>query len=226
MLIGLPRILTTDQLDQARALIERADWKDGRLTSGYQANAVKRNQQLAEEDPIARKLGATILESLERNPLFVSAALPLKVFPPMFNRYGTGEEFGRHVDTALRQVAGTPHRVRTDLSATLFLSEPDEYEGGELAIDDTFGVRQIKLAAGDMVLYPGTSVHRVMPITKGVRLAAVFWIQSVIREDSRRSLLFELDGAIQELAAAQPALPALVRFTNVYHNLLRHWAEA
>lgn len=225
MLLSIPKVLAPEQVARCRELLDGAEWVDGRVTVGYQGARVKDNVQVPEGHPVARQLGDLILAALERNPLFMSAALPLKVLPPLFNRYEGGQRYGSHVDGAIRQVPGTPHRVRTDLSATLFLSAPEEYEGGELTIEDTYGTRAVKLPAGDMVLYPGTSVHHVRPVTRGARVAAFFWIQSMVREDSQRALLFELDTSIQQLAGAVPDSPAVVRITNVYHNLLRRWAD-
>lgn len=166
-----------------------------------------------------------IVTELERNPLFVSAALPLKILPPLFNRYEGGQNYGDHVDGAIRPVTGTPHRVRTDLSATLFLSEASDYDGGELVITDSYGTHRVKLPAGDIILYPGTSLHRVEPVTRGVRLASFFWIESMVREDSQRQLLFDLDTAIQQLSATVPENQAVDRLLSVYHNLLRRWAN-
>jgi len=186
---------------------------------------VKDNAQVPEGHPVARKLGDMILDELDKNQLFISAALPLKVVPPLFNRYAGGQNYGGHVDGAIRPVFGTPHRVRTDLSATLFLSEPSEYDGGELVVQDLAGETRVKFAAGDMVLYPGTSVHRVEPVTRGVRIASFFWIQSMVREDAQRSVLFDLDMAIMRLTRDHPQDPALVGLVGVYHNLLRMWAE-
>jgi len=187
---------------------------------------VKDNLHVPENHPVARQIGNLVVGALEHNALFLSAALPLKVFPPLLNCYQGGQAFGTHVDSAIRQVTGTPHRVRTDLSATLFLSQPDEYDGGELVVADTYGSHSVKHAAGDMVLYPGTSLHHVNPVTRGQRLASFFWIQSMVREDAQRTLLFELDTAIQQLGRAVPDHGALVQLTNVYHNLLRRWADA
>lgn len=226
MLLHIPGVLTAEQAAECRQRLAQAAWVDGRVTAGYQAVKVKDNMQVREDHPAARQVGDLILAALERNALFLSAALPLKVFPPMFNRYEGGQAFGVHVDTAIRQVAGTAHRVRTDLAATLFLNAPAEYDGGELVVNDTYGAHSIKLPAGDMVLYPGSSLHQVRPITRGARLASFFWIQSMVRADSQRSILFELDSAIQQLAHAAPEQAAIVPLTNVYHNLLRHWAEA
>jgi PKHD-type hydroxylase len=181
--------------------------------------------QLPEDSAQSRELGEMILGALQRNALFMSAALPLKVFPPLFNRYGGGHSFGSHVDNAIRQVPGTPHRVRTDLSATLFLIDPDQYDGGELVVEDTYGVHSVKLPAGHMVLYPATSLHHVTPVTTGERVSSFFWIQSLIRDDGRRTLLFDMDTAIQRLAQSVPDHPSTVQLTGVYHNLLRQWAE-
>jgi PKHD-type hydroxylase len=180
---------------------------------------------LPENHPLARQFGQLILDALDKNQLFISAALPLKVVPPLFNRYAGGQSYGGHIDGAVRPVPGTPHRVRTDLSATLFLSAPEEYDGGELVIETPAGSQRVKLAAGDMVLYPGTSVHRVEPVTRGNRFAAFFWIQSMVREESKRDILFELDTSIQQLGRDTPGHASLVRFAGVYHNLLRLWAD-
>lgn len=225
MLIQIPNVLDDDTLAFMRQELERAHWEDGRGSAGYLARGVKDNRQLPDQDPLARKLGAIILRALEGNQLFTAAALPAKILPPLFNRYAGGQTYGRHVDGAIRPFADTPLRVRTDLSATLFLSTPDDYQGGELVIEDTYGPRKVKLPAGDMVLYPGTSVHRVEPVTRGVRLASFFWIQSMVRSDSQRSILFELDRAIQKIAAETPNQSALVDLAGVYHNLLRTWAD-
>jgi PKHD-type hydroxylase len=186
---------------------------------------VKDNAQLAETDPLARKLGGAILDALDRNQIFIAAALPLKVSPPLFNCYAGGQAYGPHVDGSVRPVPGTPHRVRTDISATLFLTPPEHYDGGELLVEDTFGARSVKLPAGHLVLYPGTSVHRVAPVTRGARLASFFWVQSMVRDDAQRTILFDHDRSIQELAAVAPGHPALVRLAGVYHNLLRQWAD-
>jgi PKHD-type hydroxylase len=225
MLLHVPKVLSDAELAECRRRLAEADWVDGRVTVGYQGARVKDNRQVPEGHPVARRLGDLILGALERNPLFLSAALPLKVLPPLFNRYEGGQNYGSHIDGAIRQVPGTPHRVRTDLSATLFLSAPEAYDGGELTVEDTYGSRQVKLPAGDLVLYPGTSVHHVRPVTRGARIASFFWVQSMVREDSQRTMLFELDTAIQQVAGATPDSPAVVRLTNVYHNLLRRWAD-
>lgn len=218
-------MLTGDQVVHARQVLERADWIDGRVTAGHQSARAKDNQQLREDDAVARQLGELILGALQVNPLFLSAALPLRVFPPLFNRYAGGQSFGTHVDNAVRQVPGTPHRIRTDLSATLFLGSPDEYDGGELMIEDTYGLHSVKLPAGHLILYPSTSLHHVRPVTRGSRLASFFWIQSMVRDDGRRTLLFDLDTAIQRVAEAVPDHAGTVQLTGVYHNLLRRWAD-
>jgi PKHD-type hydroxylase len=225
MLLSIPHVLNTEQVAEARRLLEQADWADGRITAGYQSAKVKDNLQLPEEHPTARKLGDVILGELERNPLFMSAALPQRVFPPLFNCYREGKSFGAHIDNAIRQIKGTPYRVRTDLSATLFLSAPGEYDGGELVVEDTYGTHHVKLPAGDMILYPASSLHRVQPVTRGSRMASFFWIQSMVRSDEDRTLLFDLDNAIQAIARDAPDHPAGVQLTGTYHNLLRRWAD-
>lgn len=225
MLIQIPRVLSADQVVDARRQLDDAQWMDGRVTAGHQSARAKDNEQIAEDSPLAKQLGQVIVGALERTPLFVSAALPAKIFPPLFNRYAGGQSFGVHVDNAIRTVRNTAHRIRTDLSATLFLSQPDEYDGGELVVEDTYGTHAVKLAAGDLILYPSTSLHRVQPVTRGARVAAFFWIQSMIRDDGQRTTLFDLDLAIQRLGADAPNHPSLVQLTGVYHNLLRRWAE-
>ena len=225
MLQQIPGLLDATQVAQFRARLEAAAWDDGKITAGHQASRVKHNRQLTEEHPLAKELGAVVLQRLAQSPLFTSAALPLKVFPPLFNRYEGGGHFGAHVDTAVRYVNQAPFRVRTDLSATLFLSAPDEYDGGELRIEDTYGVHRAKLPAGDLLLYPASSLHEVTPVTRGVRLAAFFWVQSMVRDDGQRTLLFEMDKAIQQLTIDMPQHAALVSLTGTYHNLLRRWAE-
>lgn len=226
MLLHIPDVLTDEQVAQARQALDQAEWVDGRVTAGHQSARAKDNMQLPEDHPVARQLGDTVLAALQQSPLFIGAALPLKVFPPLFNRYSGGQSFGTHVDNAIRQVAGTPHRVRTDLSATLFLSAPEEYGGGELSVEDTYGVQSVKLPAGHMILYPATSLHHVRPVTRGTRIASFFWIQSMVRDDGQRTLLFDLDSTIQQLAREAPDHPAAVRLTGIYHNLLRQWADA
>jgi PKHD-type hydroxylase len=230
MLITIADVLTKEQVAVAREKLASAEWTDGRVTAGYMASEVKRNAQIPEGSPVAREVGDMVLAGLARSPLFMSAALPLRVFPPMFNSYSGGQTFGTHVDTAIRQLATTGQRIRTDLSATLFLTAPEEYDGGELIVEDTYGSKSVKLPAGHMVLYPATSLHRVEPVTRGARVSSFFWIQSMIRQDAQRTLLFELDNSIQRLAgSAQATVPAIkessVQLTGVYHNLLRQWAE-
>lgn len=225
MLVQIPDVLGREQIASSRRRLDGSRWIDGGVTAGHQSRLAKNNMQLAEDDPAAIEIGDMILAALEQNPLFVSAALPRKIFPPLFNRYSGGQNFGTHVDNAIRQVVGTEHRVRTDLSATLFLSEPDEYEGGELVVEDNYGVQQVKLAAGSMILYPASSLHHVTPVTSGARVASFFWIQSMVRDDGQRTLLFDLDSAIQRLAAASPDHPSVIQLTGIYHNLLRRWAE-
>ena len=226
MLLHVPKVLTAEQVAQCRQALDGADWADGRITAGYQSAQAKHNEQLPEDSPVAQQLGDVVLSALQRSPLFLSAALPLKVFPPLFNRYAGGHAFGSHVDNAIRQVRGTPHRVRTDLSATLFLAAPDEYDGGELTIEDTFGTHDVKLPAGDMILYPASSLHLVKPVTRGVRIASFFWIQSMVRDDGERTLLYDLDRAVQQVHRDLPDSPAAVQLTGTYHNLLRRWADA
>lgn len=225
MLLQVPDVLTADQVASCRKTLETAEWIDGRITAGHQSARAKNNLQIREDVEEAKKLGDVVLAALENNPLFMSAALPLKVFPPLFNRYEDGQSFGNHVDNAIRQVTGTPHRVRTDLSATLFFSNPDEYDGGELVIEDTYGVHSVKLPAGSLILYPASSVHHVRPVTRGVRIGSFFWIQSMVRDDGERTILFDLDVAIQRLMDDVPDHRSVVELTSLYHNLLRRWAD-
>ena len=226
MMLHIPELLTKAQVTKLRAQIDGAAWVDGNATSGAQSALAKRNQQLPEGSPAAASAGGLILDALEKNPLFVSAALPQVVFPPLFNRYEGGGTFGVHVDNSIRQTRDGSTRIRTDLSATVFLTEPDDYDGGELLVEDTYGVHEVKLPAGDMILYPSSSLHQVTPVTRGARVSSFFWIQSMIREDARRTLLFQMDVAIQQLAAKVGAgAPELVSLTGTYHNLLRMWAE-
>lgn len=225
MLLQIPDVLTAEQVAHARHMLDTANWVDGRVTAGHQSAQVKDNMQLPEDHPVARELGDMILEALQRNALFISAALPLRVFPPLFNCYRGGQSFGNHVDNAIRQISGTHLRIRTDLSATLFLGEPEEYDGGELVVEDTYGVHSVKLPSGHMVLYPSTSLHHVRPVTRGARVASFFWIQSMLRDDGDRTLLFDLDTAIQRLTVDMADHPAAVQLTAVYHNLLRRWAD-
>ena len=225
MLLHVPKVLTEAQVAHCRATMADAKWLDGRETSGHLAARVKHNRQVDEATPEAREMGNIIVTALERTPLFMAAALPLRVFPPLFNRYEPGMAFGAHVDNAIRELTSSPLRVRTDLSATLFLSAPEEYDGGELVVDDTYGAHSVKLPAGDMILYPATSLHRVLPVTRGARLASIFWVQSMVRDDGERSLLFDLDMAIVRLTRERPDDAALVSLVGVYHNMLRMWAE-
>jgi PKHD-type hydroxylase len=225
MLLPIPKVLNPNEVAECRRLLDATDWVDGRVTAGHQSTKAKHNQQLPEDSSLAKQLGASIVGALEKHPLFISAALPSKIFPPLFNRYSAGHSFGLHVDNAVRQVRNTPHRVRTDISATLFLSSPEEYDGGELAIEDAYGAQRVKLAAGDLVLYPATSLHRVEPVTRGTRVASFFWIQSMVRDDAKRTLLFDLDTAIQRIGADVPNHPSVIQLTGVYHNLLRQWAD-
>jgi PKHD-type hydroxylase len=229
MLITIPDVLSADQVAQARELLNKAEWVDGRVTAGYQSAQAKDNQQIPEMHPIGLQVGSIILQALSKNLLFLSAALPLHVVPPLFNRYSGSQSYGTHVDNSIRQLPGTNHRMRTDLSATLFFAAPDEYDGGELVIEDTYGVKSVKLPPGHLVLYPSTSLHQVKPVTRGARLCSFFWIQSMVRDDGQRSLLFDLDLGIQRLSRDLPDHPAAkqsaVQLTGVYHNLLRQWAE-
>ena len=225
MLLHIPDILTAEQVAHCRQRMEQANWVDGRVTAGRQSALAKDNMQLPEDHPAAREMGELVLATLQNNPLFMAAALPFKVFPPLFNRYQGGQSFGTHVDNAIRQVTGTPHRVRTDLSATLFLSMPEEYDGGELSVEDTYGLHNVKLPAGHLILYPASSLHHVRPVTRGARLASFFWIQSMVRDDGQRTLLFDLDMAIQRIGGEEPDHPSIIQLTGVYHNLLRRWAD-
>ncbi|MBX6369125.1 MAG: Fe2+-dependent dioxygenase [Rhodospirillales bacterium] len=225
MMVRIPDVLTAEQVRRCREVMESAEWVDGAVTAGHQSVKTKNNMQLPEGSPAARELGDLIIDALSRNPLFIAAALPLKIFPPLFNRYRDGETFGLHVDNAVRPLRGTPYRIRSDLSATLFFADPTEYDGGELVVEDTYGTHTAKLPAGHMVLYPASSLHRVEPVTRGTRFASFFWIQSMVRDDGARSLLFALDMAIQDVARAMPDHASVVRLTNVYHNLVRRWAD-
>lgn len=226
MTIAIPGVLDPDALARCRALIDTAEWVDGNATSGHQSALAKRNRQLPEDSAAARDAGNLILDALSLSPLFVAAALPLKVFPPLFNCYGEGEHFDVHVDNAIRIRRGSDFRIRSDLSATLFLADPSDYDGGELVIQDHLGTHEVKLPAGDMLLYPASSLHHVKPVTRGVRICSFFWIQSMVRDAGARSTLFDLDSAIQTIATDRGlADPAIIRLTGVYHNLLRRWAE-
>jgi len=227
MLLVIPDVLDATQVAEFRTALDGADWADGRITAGHQSAQAKDNAQLPETSPVALALGERLLAALARNSTFFAAALPKRIYPPLFNRYAGGQSFDWHVDNAVRydRSRGGVDPVRTDLSATLFLADPDSYDGGELEIEDTYGTQQIKLPAGHMVLYPGTSLHRVLPVTRGARVASFFWMQSMVRDDARRRMLFELDVSIRQLTAELHDHDALVRLTGVYHNLLRQWAE-
>ena len=229
MLVAVPAVLTPDQLAEVRRLVELGPWEDGGATAGKQSTLAKRNRQLPAASAEAQAAGEIILSALADNGLFMSAALPNRVFPPLFNRYdaGAGHGFDNHVDNAIRYLPDRSGRIRTDLSATLFLSDPDEYEGGELVVEDTYGAHAVKLPAGDLVLYPSTSLHRVEPMTRGTRVASFFWVQSMVRDDGQRTLLLEMDAAIRTLAGQLGDKDAsVVSLTGTYHNLLRRWADA
>lgn len=225
MVLTIPGLLTPSQVTEFQKVLGTAEWIDGKATAGYLSSRTKNNEQVPEGHPAARRLGNLILDELDKNQLFIAAALPLRVLPPLFNRYTGGQSYGGHIDGAVRPVAGTPYRVRTDLSATLFLTDPEEYEGGELVIGEGEAEKRIKLPAGDMVLYGGGTVHRVMSVTKGVRMAAFFWVQSMVRDDTRRAILLDLDNALQQLSRTGADQGACVRLAGVYHNLLRQWAD-
>ena len=225
MIVRIEGLLSGEQLEAIRDRLDTAAWADGHLTAGHQSAQVKANLQLPQSDAAARAAGEIVVQALEANALFVSATLPRHVYPPLFNRYEPGMTFGAHVDNAVRQIPGMHYRLRTDVSATLFLSSPEEYDGGELVIEDTFGAHAVKLGAGDMVVYAASSLHRVEPVTRGVRCAAFFWVQSMVRDDGARHLLFELDRAIRDLTQHAAQREPLLRLTACYHNLLRRWAE-
>ncbi len=225
MLVQVAAVLTAGEVQTVRQLLGAAAWADGRLTAGYRSAEVKTNLQVPQADPAAQEAGGLILRALERHALFISATLPHHVYPPLFNRYTPGMAFGAHVDNAVRQIPGMSHRLRTDVSATLFLSAPEEYDGGELVIDDLYGSHSVKLAAGDMIVYPASSLHRVQAVTRGAREAAFFWIQSMVRDDGSRTLLYDMDSSIRELTARGADADSLLRLTGCYHNLLRRWAE-
>jgi PKHD-type hydroxylase len=224
MLLHIPGVLTPEQVAECRRRLEAADWTDGRETVGAQGAQVKRNQQLPDASPLRRELGSVIAAALARNPLFHAATLPKRTLPPRFNRYQGGGEYGDHIDGAVMAL-GDGTQMRSDIACTLFLGAPEDYDGGELIVGDTYGEHEVKLPAGDLVVYPASSVHRVAPVTRGARLAAFFWIESLVRDEGRRRLLFELDTAIQKLTADGADRTALLRLTAVYHNLLREWAD-
>ena len=227
MMLAIPDLLTEAEVARIRETIESAEWIDGNATSGHQSALAKRNRQLPEDSRAARDAGRLVLDALGRSQTFVAAALPLKIFPPLFNRYENGDKFGTHVDNAVRIHRATEFRVRSDLSATLFLAEPGSYDGGELTVEDTLGVHSTKLPAGHLLLYPASSLHRVEPVTRGARIACFFWIQSMVRDDAARTILFDLDRSIQALAADRGQDDReVIRLTGIYHNLLRRWADS
>jgi PKHD-type hydroxylase len=225
MMLHIPEVLSPQQVQAMRTALDQADWCDGRSTVGAQGAQVKRNRQLPEHAALGQELGKQILAALAANPLYFAAALPLRAVTPLFNRYAGGEHYGNHIDGAIRQMPGTGMALRTDLSATVFLSDPQTYEGGELVIADTYGTHEVKLAAGDMILYPASSVHRVEPVSEGERVCAFFWIQSMVRDDAQRAMLFELDQTISRLRASLGDSEEVVSLTGHYHNLLRRWTE-
>jgi PKHD-type hydroxylase len=225
MIVAVPNLLSFEQVKQAHENFSQAAWQDGTATAGHIAVKVKRNQQLAVTDPVALHWGQVITAALTQHPLCVSASLPLHVLPPMFNRYEGGEHYGTHVDGAIRVIPGSGNKIRTDVSCTVFFSEPDEYDGGELIIEDTYGSKSVKLPAGHAILYPATSLHRVTPVTRGARVSSFFWMQSMVRDAQQRSLLFDLDCAIQHLTADHPDHASLVTMSGIYHNLLRQWSD-
>lgn len=227
MMLRIPDVLTKAQVAEIRSVIDAAEWVDGNITSGHQSAQAKSNMQLSERSEAARKAGDMILAALEKTPNFIAGALPAKIFPPLFNRYGVGQTFGTHVDNAIRQLRGTNFRIRSDLSATLFLTDPEEYDGGELVVEDTYGQHRVKLPAGHLILYPASSLHQVTPITRGARVSSFFWIESMVRDDSARTLLYDLDLAIRHLGAEKgQGDPVMIQLTGVYHNLLRRWADS
>jgi PKHD-type hydroxylase len=225
MMLHVPEVLTAEQVHEIRSTLDATDWVDGRETVGAQGAQVKRNRQLSEQSPVGRELGRVILGALSRTPLFHAAALPLRFVPPLFNRYEGGEHYGLHVDGSVRALPGSGEQMRTDLSCTLFLCDPDDYEGGELEVVDTYGTHEVKLPAGDLILYPSSSLHRVHPVTRGARICSFFWLQSMVRDDHRRGMLFELDQTIQKLRARLGECEETVALTGQYHNLLRMWSE-
>jgi PKHD-type hydroxylase len=225
MMLHVPEVLTREQVMHIRRTLDATDWVDGQETVGPQGAQVKQNRQLPELSPVGRELGEIVLKALAANPLYFSAALPLRAVPPLFNRYEGGEHYGLHIDGSVRTVPGTNHSLRTDLSSTLFLADPEDYDGGELIVVDTYGEHEVKLPAGDLILYPSSSLHRVEPVTRGARVCSFFWTQSMVRDDGQRALLFELDQNIQKLRARHGDEAELVALTGHYHNLLRMWAE-
>ena len=226
MLLRIPALLSPDEVRACRQALEQADWQDGRATAGSLSARVKDNQQLPLDSPVARDIGNLILDKLGASPLFISAALPLKVLPPRFNRYRGGGTYGNHIDNAFFTIPGTAIKVRTDISTTVFFSDPDEYDGGELVVEDTYGHQSVKLPAGDAIVYPGTSLHRVEPVTRGVRYASFFWTHSLVASAEQRRLLFALDQQVQQLTGRHPGDPSLEALSGIYHNLLRMWSQA
>ena len=225
MLLHIPDILGREQVVQLRAALDAADWTDGRETVGTQGAQVKRNRQLPDASPLRRQLGEVVLAALAKSPLYHAATLPLRTLPPRFNRYEGGGEYGMHVDGSVMALPNG-EQLRSDISCTLFLSDPDEYDGGELIVSDTYGEHEVKLPAGDAIIYPSSSLHRVQPVTRGARVAVFFWVQSLVRDDGRRRLLYELDASIQRLVATGADHDAVLQLTGTYHNLLRQWAES
>lgn len=226
MIHHIPNVLSKEQVQYFRKEMAKIEWVNGKVTAGTLSATVKHNQQLSEDHPVTHHLSNIILESLGQHPLFLSAAIPLDIIPPLFNRYEKSESFGFHVDNSIRRIRGSKERLRTDLSCTLFLSEPEEYEGGDLVVEDTYGYHEIKLPAGDMILYPSTSLHEVSPVTSGCRMASFFWLQSMIRDDAERHMLFNLDQTIQSLRTQLGDQHAeVIQLTSLYHNLMRKWAE-
>ena len=226
MMLHVPEVLTREQVAEIRRTLDATEWVDGRATVGTQGAQVKRNRQLPETSPVGRQLGEIILKALARNPLFFSAALPLRIVPPLFNSYEGGEHYGLHVDGAVRPLPGTSLSLRTDLSSTLFLCEPEDYDGGELIVVDTYGTHEVKLPAGDLILYPSTSLHKVEPVTRGARVCSFFWTQSMVRDDAQRAMLFELDRNIQSLRVRFGGeTDETVALAGHYHNLLRMWSQ-
>ena len=225
MMIHVPKVLTPEQVAECRRLLDSAEWADGKATVGEQGALVKRNRQLPELSPVAKQLGELILTAVARNPLFFSAALPLKSVPPLFNRYEGGENYGNHIDGAVRAVPGSSHFIRTDLSSTLFLTDPAEYDGGELVVFDTYGGHQVKLPAGDLILYTAGSLHRVNPVTRGARVSSIFWTQSMVADERNRELLYQLDQTIQKVRGKRGETEETVALAGHYHNLLRMWSE-
>jgi PKHD-type hydroxylase len=225
MMIHVPKVLTPEQVADCRRLLDSAEWTDGKATVGEQGALVKKNRQLPELSPVGRQLGEMVLTALSRNPLFFSAVLPLKTVPPLFNRYEGGEQYGTHIDGAVRAVPGSSHFIRTDLSSTLFLTDPTEYDGGELVVFDTFGQHEVKLPAGDLILYTSGSLHRVNPVTRGARVSSFFWTQSMVADERHRETLYRLDQTIQKIRAKHGETDETVTLAGHYHNLLRMWSE-